>query len=231
MQRYERGVPTNLLMSLGAATRRGTRVEFLPDPSIFVQSWIDPGAIGRRLRELSFLLPGLTLRFTDRREHQFREPLGLAALVNGRLGGSGPERQLPTFEINETSAGIRVEIAASWGPTWAGSIESFANVHRTTGGGTHVRGLVSGLVGGMRKVLPNPPRRSRSIERAVTAGLVAVVCVRLDDPTYESPTKSILSTARVAKVVRDVVGRSFASFLARESSLLAHLIAQLPSSA
>ncbi|NUO54146.1 MAG: hypothetical protein HOV80_35310 [Polyangiaceae bacterium] len=221
VQRYERGRPTAPLERIEPTGRTGTRLRFHPDPSIFGGVWFDPGQIATHLRELSFLLPKLTLRFTDRRQHSFHEPLGLASYVRTRLrSGIGPE--LPMFTLVVGVGDIVVEVAATWGPAWGGSLESFANVQRTTGGGTHVRGLLLGLVDGLRKATPTSKRR-KQLEGALTEGLVAAVCVRLNDPTYDSPTKSILSTPRVTGVVRRAVREGFEHFLAREPAVLAYL--------
>ena len=64
-QRFERGVAVSALERLGATNRSGTRLTFLPDSEVFRSTWIDPGLVAAKLRELSFLLPGLKLSLRD----------------------------------------------------------------------------------------------------------------------------------------------------------------------
>jgi DNA gyrase subunit B len=113
------------------------------------------------------------------------------------------------------------------------SLESFANVMRTTEGGTHVDGLLRGLVSGVRQALPDAcrGRRREDIERMLTSGLSAVVCVRLDDPEYGRPTKDRLSSPRVAAVVERCIAAPFAAYLRSEPVLLARLADGLRSDA
>jgi DNA gyrase subunit B len=220
-QRFERGLAVSRLRDVEAASRTGTRVTFAPDPTIFRSAWIDAGTLRGRLEEMSYLLPGLALRFTDRREHRLFEPRGLLAYVEAQAPGRHGERS-PTFSAASTVGKIRVELAARWTRNDGSSIESFANVARTTDGGTHVRGLVLGLADGFKRAAPKlaAGKTLRSIEAALSRGLTAIVCVRLDDARYGRPTKSELITPEATAAVKECVAQSFATFLSNEKALL-----------
>jgi DNA gyrase subunit B len=216
-QRYERGLlVANSVVS--PITDRGTQIVFHPDPAIFGGGWINPGPIVARLREMAFLRPGLRLSFSDLRNHSFLEPDGIHALVLSKTDPA--QEQLPVFKLSATIDKVMVDVAAAWtdGPQ---SIESFVNV-LSTADGTHVAGFVAGLTKGLRRQL----RTKRTLSRchfAVCKGLVGVVCVRLDDPTYNSPTKSILSTPRVTRIVREAVAAGFSEWLHGHPGLVEHL--------
>jgi DNA gyrase subunit B len=226
-QRFERGLAVSPLRVLEHTIQTGTRVAFAPDPSIFTSTWIDPGPILTRLREMSFLLPGLSLSFTDRREHRWREPGGLVSYVESKTRYDVARPRI--FTANQTIGTILVEAAGRWGPRPWTSVESFANVERTTDGGTHVRGFLLGLVAGLKAVANDAcvGRTTKQIEATVVSGLTAVVSVRLNDPSFGEPTKTRLVTPEAEAAVKACVAEAFAQFLRDERDLLARLISTL----
>ncbi len=228
-QRFERGVAVSKLCETGVADTTGTRVVFAPDPDIFSTTGLDAAAVMARLSELSYLFPQLILGFKDLREHHFHQPGGLAAYVQASDIDSGmPCREEPvagTFICSFSAESIRVEVAARWCASRHTSLQSFANVTRTTDGGTHVEGLLRGLASGARKALPQAclGLRRSDIVRVLKQGLNAVVCVRLDDPSYGRPTRDRLSSAHVAPLVERGIAGPFADFLRSEPALSARI--------
>ena len=224
-QQFERGLAVSKLQKIEPATSTGTSVTFTPDSAIFTNAWIDPGRIASRLREISFLVPRLTLNFRDLRQHVFHEPKGLVAHVER----TSSESCLATFSTFGELAKIRVEVAARWASYPWSQIESYANVERTTDGGTHVRGLLQGLSAGLKRAAPRicANRSSKEIERAISHGLTAIVCVRLNDPTYGEPTKSRLLTPEAKVAVKTCISEAFGDFLQREVSAVEHFASLL----
>ena len=220
-QRFARGIATSGVEDHGPSDRTGTRLTFLPDPTIFSGRALDTSLVLERLTELSFLLPGLTIQFADRRVRVLHQPGGLA----GHLEAVATDTRIgSTFRLTEVVDDVEVDIAARWGLHRNTSVQSFANTERTTDGGTHVKGLLAGLSEGLKQAAPQlaqlapKPRLS-----AVSRNLSALVCVRLMDPDYDRPTKSRLTTPRVERIVKTVVARHFARFLGEEPELLAVL--------
>src|SRR5450631_3699889 len=66
-QSYSKGEPTAKLKKAGASKKRGTRVHFLPDRSIFTATEYNYDTLAQRLRELAFLNRGLSITLTDER--------------------------------------------------------------------------------------------------------------------------------------------------------------------
>ena len=66
-QTYSKGEPTSKMKKAGAAKRRGTKVHFLPDRSIFTATEYNYDTLAQRLRELAFLNKGLLITLTDER--------------------------------------------------------------------------------------------------------------------------------------------------------------------
>ncbi len=123
-------------------------------------------------------------RIDDRREHVFREPRGLTVLLERARQARVPIGG--TLVVNERVGAILVEAAVEWLPRTGTTIESFANVVRTTEGGTHADGIVAGLADALRdaSAWADQPQK----KRAATArrGLNAVVCVRLHEGEREA---------------------------------------------
>jgi len=229
-QRFERGVAVSGLRDEGPSDATGTRIVFAPDPTIF-PPMADSGPILARLREMSYFLPKLTFHFTDRREHILHEPRGIVAHVDAAASRRAGSANQPTFAAAGTIGQIIVEAAARWFPAGVPDIESYANIHRTTAGGTHAHGLLLGLIAGLKQAAPkacthHSPKR---LERAISRGLVAIVCVRLNDPHYESPTKNRLITPAAKAAVRKCIAPAFRDFLKTERPLLDHLLSTLNS--
>src|SRR5450631_2437591 len=66
-QTYSKGEPTSKLKKAGATKKRGTRVRFLPDRSIFTATEYNFDTLSQRLREMAFLNRGLSITLTDER--------------------------------------------------------------------------------------------------------------------------------------------------------------------
>lgn len=228
-QAYARGQPLSPLADVGPTSRRGTRVRALPDPEIFGDLPIETDAITTRLHELSCLFPELTLYFVDRRERRFHAPDGLSGMLRIALRTEGLNLEEAPFTCAGLVDGIRIEAVATWTSRDDTKVESFANVCPTTDGGTHVSGLLHGLVQGARQSasLPSAENPAIDIERAVVQGLRAVVCVRLADPAYARPTRDRLATPEVSEAVAKCVAPAFAAWLDRDEAVRTRIAAAL----
>lgn len=218
-QRFERGFAVSRVEKVGPTTRTGTRISLLPDSTIFSDTWFNAGTISSRLRELACLLPALTFTFQDRREHVFCEPRGLAAFLERTRRGLTPIGG--TLVVDQLVSQIRVEIAVEWLPCRWPMVESYANIERTTEGGTHVQGLKDGLAAALRDRLPGLD--DQKLSEAVGRGLHAIVCVRLQDPNYGGPTRDRLVTPEARSAVSSAARAAFAKFVRSNALLLGHL--------
>lgn len=218
-QRYERGVPTGMLEAVEPTEQTGTTITFHPDPAIFPDPWLNAGTIARRLRELACLMPSLRFTFADERRQEFHESRGLRVFLERTRYPA--ESILATLTIDERVGEISIEAAIEWRDHQWSSIRSYANIHPTTDGGTHVRGLLNGLALGLQDVEKGRtgPLRLERVRYVVNRGLHAILCVRLRDPTYDSPTKSKLMNPAVTTAVSRVLRGAIVSELRDNSSL------------
>ncbi len=113
-----------------------------------------------------------------------------------------------------------VDVALRWGTGYDTEVRSFVNIIATPKGGTHLAGMETALVKTVRRQVEANARRlkvSAKEERPekddITAGLTAVLTVRLPEPQFEGQTKEVLGTAAVRGVVAKVVERELTALL------------------
>ncbi|NAZ86816.1 DNA gyrase/topoisomerase IV subunit B [Kineococcus indalonis] len=105
-----------------------------------------------------------------------------------------------------------VDVALRWGTGYDTVVRSFVNIIATPKGGTHLAGFETALLGVLRDQLKTRPKlkpgKDETLEKDdVTAGMTAVVTVRLAEPQFEGQTKEVLGTAAVRGIVRETVRR------------------------
>jgi DNA gyrase subunit B len=122
----------------------------------------------------------------------------------------------------EVQRDCEVDIALRWGVGYETEVRSFVNIIATPKGGSHLVGFEQGLLKVVRKQVEANARRLKisakdggdRIEKDdVTAGLTAVVTVRLAEPQFEGQTKEVLGTAPVRGIVARVVEKELGALL------------------
>ena len=115
-----------------------------------------------------------------------------------------------------------VDIAMRWVNGYDSTIISFVNVVETPGGGMHVDGFLQGLTKQIRKAVEDNARKLKvnlkdsntKIERDdITAGLVAVITVRIAEPQFQGQTKDVLGTAQVKPIVTKMTDAQFGEMI------------------
>lgn len=199
------------VVDLGTAEGPGTRVTFAPDPEIFAHVDFDTTAIRRRFADLAGFCPGLSLRCVDERRGTIACPGGLPELLVRQHPGVQTLLAAPLHARGERD-GIRAEIALTWARhEWDGGVRSYLNLYETRDGGTHVTGLLRGL----NALVPRNMLRRDLVKQELRRRLLAIVSVLQHDPTFDSPTRSKLTSPEVAPVVEHLVRDCLGAF-ARE---------------
>lgn len=150
-QAFSRGVAVTGLESTGAGSQSGTTIRIEPDPEIFdTNDWLVEDVIAR-LHELSCLLPGLEVNFSQE-PVRIGTDAELSALVRrlaGRLPGSGTG---PVALLDRRSEGSTVRVALTWGqPYWSPSPSS-------TSRPSSICGATSGTRLGRGPIAPASPK-------------------------------------------------------------------------
>jgi len=224
-QEYERGIPKIPLTELGPAPilengrpRRGTRVEFWPDPVIFSETVdFEYDILVKRLRELAYLNPGLRILLVDERTAdgvEFYFEGGIASFVEHLNEARSPLHAPPVKVVGERD-GVQVELALQWTTAYSEALYSFVNSINTIEGGTHVSGLKAALT----RTLSNYARQNGSLKGTnlsgedIREGLTAVLSVRIPEPQFEGQTKTKLGNSEVKGLVEGITGESLTHFL------------------
>src|SRR3984893_6249487 len=206
-QNYSKGEPTGKLKKAGATKKRGTKVHFLPDRSIFTATEYNYDTLAQRLRELAFLNKGLLITLTDERttdqktgeakHSEFKSTGGIAEFIKHLNGGKQVLHDKPIYMEMERS-GVVMEIGLQYNDGYSESGFSFANNINTVDGGTHVSGFRTALTrtintAGQQMGLFKDVKENLSGDD-VREGLVAAVSVKLSQPQFEGQTKGKLNS-------------------------------------
>jgi DNA gyrase subunit B len=223
-QRFVRGIPVTELKVIGETEpgETGTTVRWQADPEIFAKVEYHEELITGRLRDLSYLTPGVQLSYTNEQKgesHIFLHKGGLVAFVE-HLNASRDGLHKPVWtrkEREDNSGPVEVEVALQYNDSYQDTILSFANNIKTAEGGFHVSGFRTALT----RVLNAYARKSGVLKEKdsnftgddVLEGLCAVISVKLRNPQFEGQTKGRLGNAEIQGIVNSVVGEGLTEFL------------------
>ena len=237
-QEYKRGVPQGAIKQIGKVKdETGTKQSFKFDKQIFTED-IDFrfDTLVQRLREMSFVTRGVTIKFVDERadrEMTFYFEGGITAFV--RYLNRNREGLHPVVHVEKEIENIGVEAAIQYTDSYTESVYSFANTINTIDGGTHLTGLRSSLT----RVVNDYARKNGLLKDAdpnfsgddTREGLTAIVSVKHPDPQFESQTKVKLMNPEVQTYVTQVVGEAFSTFLEENPQAAKAIIAKCLTSA
>jgi DNA gyrase subunit B len=222
---FEKGKPTQPLKKLGETKKRGTKVAFWPDDSIFSVISFDYDILLKRLRELAFLNKGITIVFQDERSSdresvRFNYQGGLSSFVSYLNEGKIPLFPKPIcfHGIKEGDSGpVEFEVAMQWNDTYTETIYTYVNNIATRQGGTHLTGFSTALTRVLNQYMKGHTLvKSDKISVGgddMREGLAAVLSVKVPNPQFEGQTKQKLGNNEVAGIVQTIVGEGLTVFL------------------
>ena len=199
-QSYEHGKPVQDLKRAGKTERRGTKITFLPDAKILDTIEFNYDTLAQRLRELSFLNKGLTIRLKDERSNkqaEFHYNGGIAEFVKHLNKNKEVLYATPIYGEADRD-NVHMEFALQYNDGYAETVFSFANNINTVDGGTHLSGFRSALTRAINQYGQNQGLFKDVKENLqgedVREGLVAVISVKLPQPQFEGQTKGKLNS-------------------------------------
>jgi DNA gyrase subunit B len=224
-QEYRRGVPQAPVKITGDSDRRGTTVHFMPDKEIFIVSEYNYETIASRLRELSFLNPGITIHLTDHREQdekgeyrtdKFLSQGGLREFVE-YIDSTREKLIAEPIYIENDKSDIPIQVALSYNTSFSENLVSYVNNINTHEGGAHVAGFRRALT----RTLKNYADKSGLLEKVkieisgedFREGLTAVISVKVQEPQFEGQTKTKLGNSEAMGTVDQAVGEVLQYYL------------------
>jgi DNA gyrase subunit B len=228
-QSFRRGLPEGPPAGIRRDDGTGTRVTIHPDPQIFASTAFDPERLLRRLREIAFLHPGLSVDFVDERRGGRRTRLhgrGIAAWVSLLTEGRSVFPAEP-IRLRGAREGLSIDLAFQWtraSTEW--QIWSFADLQPLLGG-SHLLGLRSGVgqaikaaSRGAEGLGDRRPWRPGTLR----AGLVGVIDLRGPAVTVDRCCRAHVRSAAVKAAVREIVASGLADVLERQPDVLGSLV-------
>lgn len=238
-QEYERGNPQYPVRVIGESDRSGTTVYFKPDKQIFSVWEYNYETVASRLRELSFLNPGIRINLKDLREKDEKgEARNDSFLSEGGLRefvsyiDATREKLIPEpIYVENDKSEIPVQVAMSYNTSFTENLVSYVNNINTHEGGTHVAGFRRALT----RTLKNYADKSGLLEKAkidvsgddFREGLTAVISVKVAEPQFEGQTKTKLGNSDVMGAVDQAVGEILNNYLEehpREAKLIVNKV-------
>ncbi|MGC8868096.1 MAG: DNA topoisomerase (ATP-hydrolyzing) subunit B [Sulfurihydrogenibium sp.] len=224
-QEYSYGKPVTPLKVVGETTKRGTKVTFKPDDSIFETTNIKYDIVQKRVRELAFLNPGVKFTVIDERKdlkEEFYFENGIVDFV--KVLNQAKE---PLFDdviyIKGEKDGVLVEVAFQYTKSYNEVVESFVNNIKTVEGGTHVSGFRAALTRSMNKTISSM-KLPKELKSGVSGddlreGLTVVISVKVPEPQFEGQTKTKLGNQDVKRIVESVVGDYLLEFFDKNKDI------------
>ncbi|MEX1244735.1 MAG: DNA topoisomerase (ATP-hydrolyzing) subunit B [Thermoanaerobaculia bacterium] len=229
-QAYEQGRPTAPIKAVGTSKKTGTTITFWPDPEIFSVTEFHFDSLSQRLRELSFLNPGVRISIVDERSekrHDFAYEGGIKSFVEHLNKAKQPIHDKVVFfqdvrngtgDPKRDADKERVEVALQWNEGYAETLYSFTNTINNRDGGTHVEGFKTALTRAIQKYAEQNGATKALKETALSGddcreGLTAVISVKVRDPKFSSQTKDKLVSSEVKTWVQQVVYEKLGSYL------------------
>ncbi|MEI2457374.1 DNA topoisomerase (ATP-hydrolyzing) subunit B [Lysobacter firmicutimachus] len=219
-QEYALGEPVYPLKQLEASSKRGTLLRFLPAAEIFTDIEFHYDILARRLRELSFLNSGVKITLVDERGEGRRDVFqyegGIRSFVEHLAQVKTPLHP-NVIAVSGEMNGISVEVALQWTDAYQETMFCFTNNIPQKDGGTHLIGFRAALT----RTLTNYIEQSGLAKQAKIAlsgddmreGMIAVLSVKVPDPSFSSQTKEKLVSSEVRPVVESTFGARLEEFL------------------
>ncbi len=215
---FARGRKSQDLHVVAKTGRTGTKVSFKPDPTLFPDVNFIHATLAQRLRELAYLNSGVEIIFIDERVEKkdvYKFEQGLLQYVEHLNEGKTPVHPVIVIKKSDPVSHMEVELAMQYADGYSETILTFANNINNHDGGTHLSGFKTALTGTINRHAEAKGwiKDTRPTGDDLREGLIAVISVKLSEPSFESQTKDKLLNPEMEGFVSSVVSEQLGSFL------------------
>jgi topoisomerase-4 subunit B len=204
---FKKGILTSDPKQSKSDEKNGTLVEFEPDETMFKHYHFIPEYLDDLMWNYAFLNAGLTINYNGRK---FYSKDGLLDLLKQK--SDAEEIRYPIIHFK----GEDIEVALTHGNQYGEEYYSFVNGQNTTQGGTHLAAFREGIVRGVRDFYKKDFDASD-----IRASIIGAIAVRVQEPVFESQTKTKLGSINMAPEgasVKNFVG----DFVSKELEIYLH---------
>jgi len=209
---FERGVLTKEHKESATTEENGTLVTFIPDENIFHNYKFLHEYLDNQFWNYCYLNAGLVINFNSKR---YVSKNGLLDLLTRKTNAD--ELRYPIIHLK----GDDIEIAVSHNNDYGEDIFSFVNGQYTTQGGTHHQAFREAYVKTIREFY----KKDYDVAD-IRQSIVAAVSVRVQEPVFESQTKTKLGSSVVSeggpsmkKFVEDFLAKELNNYLHRNTQI------------
>lgn len=209
---FERGVLIKEHKEEKTTEANGTLVTFTPDDTVFRNFHFIHEYLDGQFWNYCYLNAGLTIHFNGKK---YISKNGLLDLLERKTNAD--ELRYPIIHIK----GEDIEVAVSHNNDYGEDIFSFVNGQYTTQGGTHQQAFREAYVKVIRDFFKKDYEASD-----IRGSLVAAISVRVQEPVFESQTKTKLGSQTVyeggptmKKFVEEFLARELDNFLHRNPAV------------
>ncbi len=217
-QSFQKGIPVEELKVTGTTRKKGTKIEFWADETIFTEgTTFQKEILMKRFKELAYLNPQIKIDFRDERDgtkELFHFEGGLKQFVED-MNTKEPLSSAQFFQGKADD--IEIDVALMYCNADSEKVLSFVNNIKTAEGGTHEAGFRAGLTNSMRSYIS---KNANAKEKGVKItgddckeGLIAIVSVRVPEPQFEGQTKGKLGSSYVRPLVQKFFTAKFNKYL------------------
>ncbi|HES59071.1 MAG TPA: type IIA DNA topoisomerase subunit B, partial [Caldithrix sp.] len=162
----------------------GTAITFVPDESMFKNFRFLPEFIENQIWNYVYLNSGLTINFNKKR---FYSKNGLLDLLSRKADPENLRYPIIHFKNGD------IEIALTHGNQYGEEYYSFVNGQYTTQGGTHLAAFKEAIVKTLRDFY-----KKDFDATDIRASIIAAISIRIQEPIFESQTKTKLGSTTMA---------------------------------
>ena len=216
------GRPVAPLQKLGNTRRRGTQVQFKPDPRVFETVEFNSETVRRRIRELAYLNKGVRFVFTDERIKN-ADARTFEYCYNGGLTDFlaylNADKTTITDPIvfEKVQDGTLVRVAIQYTDSYSENICSFVNNVPTAEGGSHETGFKAAIT----RAFNDYARRAGLLKEKdnnlagddFREGMTAIVYAGVKNPQFEGQTKGRLGNTEIKPVFENVCYEQMSIYL------------------
>lgn len=163
----------------------GTEITFRPSQQFFKNYNFKLDYIENQLWNYAFLNAGLKISFNGKSIHSKN---GLLDLLNKRTANEA--KRYDVIHLSDDD----IEVAITHGDQYGEHYFTFVNGQNTTQGGTHLAAFKEAMVNTVRQHWP----KKNFNPSDVRSSIVAAVSVRIEEPVFESQTKTKLGSLNIA---------------------------------
>lgn len=180
---FEKGILVNDAPINKSSDRNGTKVVFSPDGGIFKNYHFIPEYLENQIWNYAYLNAGLTINYNGKKYFSDR---GLFDLLSNKIDEES--QRYPIIHLK----GNDIEMALTHSNQYGEEYYSFVNGQYTTQGGTHLAAFREAVVKTVREFYKKDYDASD-----IRQSVVAAISIRVQEPVFESQTKTKLGSQSV----------------------------------